>query len=392
MKFCKKELPILAPYSSSTYNIGLIRLSSIGDVILASSCLNLLAQVPFPVHVTWIGRSLTINLLRSSYPEVSYIAVDNNPPIFTLLRQLAHLDLLVDLQRNFRSSLLRWFFAAYCWRPREVIEKASFARSLLVWRAYAQGRKISPRGLAPANAPRTLQYQNMVNTLSKALRKHCSLYTRAPHEDIRPRLFPSKNSAVRDEVASLLAPFGQIQWLAIAPGASFPAKRAPQIVLRTIIAKLSENLHAADPHKSSSQFGLFVLGDKADQAACGEFLEQLAWEGPLLNLSGRLGLEACQLLLAHALVVLSNDSGLSHLAEAVGTPAMVLFGPTVEAFGFSPQLGASRSFSASLGCRPCSKHGKTPCRFGDQRCFIDIDTAHVARSLMDCLADYHKNF
>jgi hypothetical protein len=59
----------------------------------------------------------------------------------------------------------------------------------------------------------------------------------------------------------------------------------------------------------------------------------------------------------------------------------VLFGPTVEAFGFAPRMRESRAFSLLLGCRPCSKHGKVACRYGDRLCFVGLPEAEVAAHL-----------
>ena len=78
---------------------------------------------------------------------------------------------------------------------------------------------------------------------------------------------------------------------------------------------------------------------------------------------------------------MTNDSAMAHLSEAVGTPAGVLFGPTTESFGFSPHLKTSRSFSADVGCRPCSKHGHIPCRYQYKRCFYDICEEEVVSFL-----------
>ena len=65
------------------------------------------------------------------------------------------------------------------------------------------------------------------------------------------------------------------------------------------------------------------------------------------------------------------------MAEAVGVDAAVLFGPTIEAFGFGARRETSKVFSVPLGCRPCSKHGKKPCRFEDKQCFYEIDRREV---------------
>lgn len=81
--------------------------------------------------------------------------------------------------------------------------------------------------------------------------------------------------------------------------------------------------------------------------------------------------------------LVTNDSGLLHLAEAVGTPVTALFGPTVREFGYFPQLAASRVLETDLDCRPCSRNGKRPCHRGDLACLDRIPVDDVLAALAD---------
>ena len=69
---------------------------------------------------------------------------------------------------------------------------------------------------------------------------------------------------------------------------------------------------------------------------------------------------------------------LGHIAEALGTSSFVFFGPTVEEFGFIPWRDSSRCFSSNLACRPCSKHGKSECRYKDYQCYSNIDFVTIS--------------
>jgi ADP-heptose:LPS heptosyltransferase len=64
-------------------------------------------------------------------------------------------------------------------------------------------------------------------------------------------------------------------------------------------------------------------------------------------------------LLKHARFYLGSDTGLAHLAEAVGTRSRVIFGPTRPELGFGPWRPESLAISLPLACAPCSKDGKT---------------------------------
>jgi ADP-heptose:LPS heptosyltransferase len=90
-------------------------------------------------------------------------------------------------------------------------------------------------------------------------------------------------------------------------------------------------------------------------------------------------------LIAASKAFLGHDSGPMHLAEALGVPSTVLFGPTVEEFGFYPQGPGHQVFQVDLNCRPCSVHGTERCPLGHHHCMKQIASADVARHLAQVL-------
>ncbi|MFN2370715.1 MAG: glycosyltransferase family 9 protein [Candidatus Krumholzibacteriia bacterium] len=155
--------------------------------------------------------------------------------------------------------------------------------------------------------------------------------------------------------------------LGLAPGARWSTKRWPQ----AHFAALVQAHHAA----GGGPVRIF-LGPQEE-----------AWygAGPLATAAGAAGAEVVRGLpltevaarLAECAVLVTNDSGLLHLAEAVGTPVVALFGPTVQAFGYAPHLPQSRLLETDLDCRPCSRNGKRPCHRGDLACLVRLDPAAV---------------
>jgi ADP-heptose:LPS heptosyltransferase len=71
---------------------------------------------------------------------------------------------------------------------------------------------------------------------------------------------------------------------------------------------------------------------------------------------------------------LGNDSGVSHLAAALGVPTVVLFGPTDPAF-WSPQGPAVRILKPSIHCAPCDRETMLSCP--DKACLGDLDVKQV---------------
>jgi heptosyltransferase-2 len=98
--------------------------------------------------------------------------------------------------------------------------------------------------------------------------------------------------------------------------------------------------------------------------------------------AGVLGLRASAALIARAVVLVTNDSAPLHLATAVGTPIVAVFGPTVPAFGFGPRGARDRVIEhPSLPCRPCSTHGPQVCPLGHHRCMREVSVESVAAAV-----------
>lgn len=108
---------------------------------------------------------------------------------------------------------------------------------------------------------------------------------------------------------------------------------------------------------------------------------------PGLDLSGRTDLGLLVALLERAALLVTNDSGPAHLADAVGTPAIVLFGPETPVH-YGPLSPRSVVFHAGLACSPClnAENAKVaPCG-GRNACMKAIpaeDVLEAAAALLD---------
>jgi heptosyltransferase-2 len=108
---------------------------------------------------------------------------------------------------------------------------------------------------------------------------------------------------------------------------------------------------------------------------------------PVVNATGRLTLLASAELLRRCTAVVTNDSAPQHLASAVGTPTITVFGPTVPEFGFGPLAPGSVSLGhPTLPCRPCDPHGPRRCPLGHWRCMRELETPPVLAAVLERLA------
>jgi heptosyltransferase-2 len=127
-----------------------------------------------------------------------------------------------------------------------------------------------------------------------------------------------------------------------------------------------------------------LLGPREENWFAGSSLEKAAEESDRTEIIRGRSLTEVATLLSECSLLVTNDSGLLHVAEAVGTPVLAFFGPTVREFGYYPVLDRSRVLERPLDCRPCSRNGKRPCHRGDLACLRDIspDDAYTVLSDM----------
>jgi heptosyltransferase-2 len=149
--------------------------------------------------------------------------------------------------------------------------------------------------------------------------------------------------------------------IALAPGAVGPSKRWPA----GSYAELGRRL-VAEGHR------VWVVGGPGEQALAAEIAA--AAPDAIRDMTGP-DLRNAILALAAAAVAVSNDSGLLHVAAALGTPAIGIFGPT-SPLHWAPlnPLAAVIETPNALACRPCHR---PVCRLGHHLCMHDIAVEQV---------------
>ena len=127
---------------------------------------------------------------------------------------------------------------------------------------------------------------------------------------------------------------------------------------------------------------VWVVGGPGEKALAQEIV---AFGGPRVrDLTGGIDVRNGILAMAAARVAICNDSGLMHIAAALGTPTMGIFGPT-SPYLWAPLngLAATVQTKTRLACQPCQR---TVCTMNDHRCMRDIppsDVVEIARRLLD---------
>lgn len=160
--------------------------------------------------------------------------------------------------------------------------------------------------------------------------------------------------------------------LGLAPGARWAPKRWPQESFAELLRGFRRRSAAPVRIFLGPQERWFA-GSELERAAAAAGAVEVVREADLVDLAAALG--GCSTLV-------TNDSGLLHLAEAAGTPVLALFGPTVREFGYFPCLPQSRALEERLACRPCSRNGKRACWRRDHACLRRLAPTRVLAALM----------
>ncbi|NEX14958.1 MAG: lipopolysaccharide heptosyltransferase II [Prosthecochloris sp.] len=116
---------------------------------------------------------------------------------------------------------------------------------------------------------------------------------------------------------------------------------------------------------------IVVLGTNEERAAAGEIVRSAP--GRVTDLTGRTSLQEAAAVMSAARAVVSNDSGLMHLAGFLGVPVIGIFGSTSPAW--TRPLG--RHAVTMSGSEPCAPCFRRECRYGHYRCLDAVTTADV---------------
>ncbi len=183
----------------------------------------------------------------------------------------------------------------------------------------------------------------------------------------RPRLVLPEGAAARGADAQGLPLQG---FYTFAPGAEFGASKrwpAPHY------AELARRLDAP----------VVLLGSGKDAPVCEEIAQ--AAPGRCLNLAGKTSLMDAFALIAGARAMVSNDSGLMHVAAAFGLRQVALFGsssplhtPPLNDRAQVLWLKQDAAYQPPLDCAPCFER---ECPLGHQRCLVDIVPGRVLQTL-----------
>ncbi len=329
---------------SADPRILIVRYSALGDVVLATSVLEPLRR-RFPgARIEWVTDPLYASLLEG-LPEIAKVhrlAKDGEDGALSLaVRVRGRFDVAIDLQNKARSAVVAHAAARH---------RATFRRRTPL---QALGSLL---GSAPplVRAHQTALYAEALAPLGVegSGRTKVSLSVQA-------------RDLAADALEGVRGPI-----VAIAPGARWATKRWPAERFAAVADAL-----AADGNR------IVLCGGPGDRAAFDAF--RAAARAQVAADLSFLPIDALAAAIARVQLLVACDSGPVHLATAVGTPVLALFGPTSATRWGPPAPG--RALSLGLACSPCSNHGGDRCPEGHHRCLGDLAPEAVLSAARELL-------
>ena len=326
-------------------SIAILRLSSLGDVVLSLPVVRALARAWPRARLHFWTKEEYVEVVRND-PAIAHVRVLERDArrledLVSMAAELEDMDLIVDLHGNARTRVLTF-------RQRAPVLKAPSYR-------LRRAAQVHARALRPAPPPAALE------RFSRAL---------------------SPLGLVADEPPRMSVPVEADAWaatwleewtagerpVALLPGARHFTKRWPEEMWVELLESLLAAGRAVVCCTPPAEKALFpALAERLARGSRGRWLTE--------------GLPRIAAVLSRCAVAVSCDSGLMHVAAARGAPVVALFGSTAPELGFSPAGRGHVVLCRHEPCQPCTLHGRQACPKGHFRCMRLIGADQVVEAI-----------
>lgn len=311
----------------------ILRFSSIGDIVLTTPVVRCLKK-KFPDAEIHYATKKSFHSILQHNPNLSKIHLLDNS-LMNLVTELKNekFDYVIDLHHNQRTLLLKLLLG------------------------------VKPFSFSKINFEKWLMVNFKINRLPK---KHIidryletckTLGVENDEEGLE--YFIAKTDEV--DLKTLPATFhqGYIGWVI---GAKQNTKKFPSEKIIRVLQQLNHPV--------------VLLGGKEDEEIGNQILQSSA--GTVFNACGKYSLNQSASLVKQAKLIVTNDTGLMHIASAFKKPIISIWGNTIPEFGMEPYATPhSKVEVQNLDCRPCSKLGYNACPKGHFNCMNLIDEKQI---------------
>jgi len=323
----------------------IIRLSSIGDVVLTTPLLRVLRHQFPEARIDFFTFDSMKDVLKHN-PQIDNLYTVKKQNLLNTFSQKKNLnfsidnyDYVIDLQNNMKSRILRWGLS----KSILSFNKSRLYKIQLVYlkKRFATYRKIPDLYI-----------------------ETCKQLALMP-DDKSPEVWLNS-----DIEYSFVKKGHRSNRVVIAPGAKHFTKRWPK-------EKFAELVNKILYHHPNMK--VILLGSTEDKESCNFIVENS--NERVVNLCGKTTLlESAEIVDSSALVI-TNDSAIMHIASSRQVNVIALFGSTVEEFGFVPYNSDFTIIQKDIECRPCTHYGRNKCPKKHFKCMNDITVDEVLKEI-----------
>jgi heptosyltransferase-2 len=339
----------------------IIRFSSIGDIILASPLVRSIRSTYPDAQIDFLVRKDFSELVKHN-PHLTNIFEFDTSQNFKGLKKLAHqinkekYDAVVDIHNSLRSRYIRFKSGA---SQKFIIIKRTIARFLLI------NFKLNVYHNVLSNAQKYLDTASplSVNDDGKGL----EIFIPA---DVQKQAASKLNSLPLNNYKVIIG---------AATGAKHNTKKWLSERYIELFARIINEHNAF----------IMLFGGKEDKSETENIVHSVNEKTAgtaTANFAGEFSLLETAAALDYCNAVVTNDTGLMHIAAARQRKVVAIFGPTVKEFGFFPfrteNIVVERN---NLDCRPCTHIGSEECPKKHFKCMKDIATDDVYKAVLNIL-------
>lgn len=315
----------------------IIRFSSIGDIVLTTPVVRCLKKQVLTAEVHYLTKHSFREIVTTNpyIDQVHYLQDDFDAMIAAL--QAEDFDYVIDLHHNLRT-----------WKVKRALGKKSFSfNKLNIEKWLLTNFKIN-------RMPAVHIVDRYLATLESFGVRNDGAgldYFIPEEEKVKESDIPASHHA---------------GYIGVVIGAALNTKKYPLEKLKALCASI--------------QHPIVLLGGKEDAAQGAAIAE--ADNVKIYNACGKFSLHESADLVRRAKLIITNDTGLMHIASAFKKPIVSLWGNTVPEFGMYPYMPGRASLYdimevKGLPCRPCSKIGYSQCPKGHFKCMHLIKPEEV---------------
>jgi len=336
----------LSNQSQNIRSILIIRLTSIGDVLLTTPLLRIIRNIYPQSRIDMLTTTQMIDVFKYNPHIDNLYTVSRTASLNELKKKKSEFfaniqyDAIIDLQNNYKSKLLRKHLSITI----NAFNKRRLYKLKLVYAKY----KPKSFDLLPDLYINAAALPNI-----KPDGKGLEFWL--PFDKIHNSYLSAKSKGTSKKS------------IVIAPGAFHYTKRLPAHIFQELITRLLD-----------AGFDISIVGGKEDMDIASTFSSKFGVH--INNFTGELSLSGTAEIIDKADCVVSNDTAIMHIAAARQIPVIALFGSTVQELGFIPYNSKYRIIEKELDCRPCTHYGKSKCPKSHFNCMnlITADEIHEA--------------